>query len=139
MGLIQKLNKKIMKTEGNMITDWLNQNRNLEIDSFIEKNLAITEKVRLAMEAKGWKSQDLAKAMNKNPSEVSKWLTGMHNLTLKSIIKMELALGIDLMHIEPVKEYEYVYLGSIQNQKDLLLKANDYEATTEQLQYDIAV
>jgi ribosome-binding protein aMBF1 (putative translation factor) len=128
-----------MEKEGNMITDWLDQYGNPEIEKFIEKNLAITEKVRLAMENKGWKSQDLAKAMNKNPSEVSKWLTGMHNLTLKSIIKMEVALGIDLMHTEPVKEYEYVYLGSIQNQKDLLLKANDYEATTEQLQYDIAV
>jgi ribosome-binding protein aMBF1 (putative translation factor) len=128
-----------MEKEGNMITDWLDQYGNPEIEKFIEKNLAITEKVRLAMENKGWKSQDLAKAMNKSPSEVSKWLTGMHNLTLKSIIKMEVALGIDLMHTEPVKEYEYVYLGSIQNQKDLLLKANDYEATTEQLQYDIAV
>jgi transcriptional regulator with XRE-family HTH domain len=128
-----------MKTEGNMISDWLNQNRNPEIDSFIEKNLAITEKVRLAMENKGWKSQDLAKAMDKSPSEVSKWLSGIHNLTLKSIIKMEIALEIDLLHIEPVKEYEYVYLGSIQNQKDLLLKANDYEPTTEQVQYDIAV
>jgi ribosome-binding protein aMBF1 (putative translation factor) len=128
-----------MEKEGNMITDWLDQYGNPEIEKFIEKNLAITEKVRLAMENKGWKSQDLAKAMNKNPSEVSKWLTGMHNLTLKSIIKMEVALGIDLMHTEPVKEYEYVYLGSIQNQKDLLSKANDYEATTEQLQYDIAV
>ena len=80
-----------MKAEGNIITDWLNQNRNQEIDSFIEKNLAITEKVRLAMENKGWKSQDLAKAMDKSPSEVSKWLSGMHNLTLKSIIKMEMA------------------------------------------------
>ena len=128
-----------MKTEGNMITDWLNQNRNPEIDSFIDKNLAITEKVRLAMEQKGWKSQDLAKAMDKNPSEVSKWLTGMHNLTLKSIIKMEIALGINLIHTEPVKEYEYVYLGSIQNQLDLMMKANEYEATTEIEQYEIAV
>ena len=128
-----------MEKEGNMITDWLDQYGDLEIEKFIEKNLAIAEKVRLAMENKGWKSQDLAKAMNKKPSEVSKWLSGMHNLTLKSIIKMEIALEIDLMHIEPVKEYEYVYLGSIQNEKDLLLKANDYEATTEQVQYDIAV
>lgn len=128
-----------MEKEGNMITDWLDQYGDSEIEKYIEKNLAITEKVRLAMESKGWKSQDLAKAMKKKPSEVSKWLSGMHNLTLKSINKMEIALEIDLMHIEPVKEYEYVYLGSIQNQKDLLLKANDYEATTEQLQYDIAV
>jgi transcriptional regulator with XRE-family HTH domain len=128
-----------MEKEGNMITDWLDQYGDPEIEKFIEKNLAITEKVRLVMESKGWKSQDLAKAMDKSPSEVSKWLSGMHNITLKSIIKMEQALGIDLIHTEPVKEYEYVFLGSIQNQLDLLLKANDYEQTTEQQQYDIAV
>lgn len=86
-----------MEDSNNMISDWLDENGNPEIDSFIEKNLAITEKVRIEMEKKGWKSQDLAKAMEKNPSEVSKWLTGMHNLTLKSIVKMEIALGIDLI------------------------------------------
>jgi ribosome-binding protein aMBF1 (putative translation factor) len=86
-----------MEDNTDMISDWLEQHGDPEIDSFIEKNLAITEKVRLAMEQKGWKSQDLAKAMDKNPSEVSKWLTGLHNLTLKSIIKMEMALGIDLI------------------------------------------
>jgi transcriptional regulator with XRE-family HTH domain len=128
-----------MKTEGNMITDWLDQNPNSEIDSFIEKNLAITEKVRLAMEKKGWKSQDLAKAMDKNPSEVSKWLTGMHNLTLKSIIKMEIALGIDLMHTEPIKEFQYVYLGVIDTKNQLPGKADDYQNNTESKEYAIAM
>ena len=116
-----------------MITGWLNENRNPEIDKFIEKNLDITEKVRLAMENKGWKSLDLAKAMDKNPSEVSKWLSGMHNLTLKSITKMEMALGIDLIHIEPVKEYTYVYLGTIKNQEELAEKANNYQEHSEVL------
>lgn len=37
-----------------MITDWLDQNRNPEIDRFIEKNLAITEKIRLALAEKEW-------------------------------------------------------------------------------------
>lgn len=128
-----------MEKQGNMITDWLDQYGNPEIEKFIAKNLAITEKVRVAMEQKGWKSQDLAKAMDKNPSEVSKWLTGMQNLTLKSIIKMETALGIDLIHTEPIKEYEYVYLGLFDNKSDLLLKANDYEQTSEVQQYDIAM
>ena len=91
------------------------------------------------MEYKGWKSKDLAKVMDKSPSEVSKWLSGMHNLTLKSIIKMETALEVDLIHTIPVKEYEYVYLGSVQNQSDLLIKTEDYEQTAEISQYDIAI
>lgn len=70
-----------MKTTKNTITSWLDQYGNPEIESFVEKNLTITEKVRMAMEVKNWKSQDLAKAMDKSPSEVSKWLSGLHNLT----------------------------------------------------------
>lgn len=128
-----------MEKEGNMITDWLDQYGDPEIEQFIEKNLAIVEKVNTVLREKGWSKATLAEKMDKNPSEVSKWLTGMHNLTLKSIIKMEVALGIDLMHTEPVKEYEYVYLGSIQNQLGLLLKANEYEQTSETQQYEIAV
>ena len=80
-----------------IISDWLKQNRKPEIDKFIEKNLAITEKVHIAMDQKGWKSQDLANAINEDHLEVSKWLSGMYNLTLKNIIKLEIALGIDLI------------------------------------------
>lgn len=120
-----------MKTEGNMISAWLDENRNPEIDQFIEKNLDITEKVRVALEQKGWKAQDLAKALDKKPSEISKWLSGMHNLTLKSIIKMEVALGIDLIYTQPEKEYSYVYLGSIKGDlKDAII---EYESSEEEI------
>lgn len=122
-----------MKTTKNTITSWLDQYGNPEIESFVEKNLTITEKVRMAMEVKNWKSQDLAKAMDKSPSEVSKWLSGLHNLTLKSIIKMEIALGVDLINIEPVKEIQYVYLGTIKG--ELQEAINEYEETT----YAVAV
>lgn len=101
-------------------------NPNPEIERFIDKNLSITEKVRLALEQKEWKSQDLAKAMGKSPSEVSKWLTGMHNLTLKSIVKMEIALGVDLIEIEPDKKIQYVYLGTIKGD-DFQGSINEYE------------
>lgn len=103
-----------MKETKNTITGWLDKNFDPEIERFIDKNFAITEKVRLAMEVKGWKAQDLANAMGKSPSELSKWLSGMHNLTLKSITKMEYALEVDLINIESVKEIQYVYLGTIQ-------------------------
>ena len=113
-----------MEKEGNMISDWLDQYGNPEIEAFVEKNLAITEKVFKALEAKGWSHAQLAAAMGKSASELSKWLSGMHNLTLKSIIKMETALGIELIHCEPVKEYEYVFLGLVGNAEELKAKAD---------------
>lgn len=128
-----------MKKSKNTISSWLKEHGDPEIDKFIEKNLAITEKVRLAIEAKSWNNGDLANAMDKSPSEVSKWLSGMHNLTLKSIVKMELALGIDLIHCEPIKEYEYVFLGMIQNDEDFNKKKKNYIGSTEINEYTVAM
>ncbi|HLW08042.1 MAG TPA: helix-turn-helix transcriptional regulator [Marinilabiliaceae bacterium] len=125
--------------KNNSIDEWLDKNGDPEIESFIDKNLAITEKVRIAMENKGWKSQDLARAMDKNASELSKWLSGMHNLTLKSIIKMEIALGIDLIQVTPEKEYKDIYLGTVQNKEDLGNKVDDYQESTEQQVYEVAM
>ncbi len=128
-----------MKKSKNTISSWLKEYGDPEIDKFIEKNLAITEKVRLAIEAKSWNNGDLANAMDKSPSEVSKWLSGMHNLTLKSIVKMEQALEIDLIHCEPIKEYEYVFLGMIQNDEDFNKKKKNYIGSTEMNEYTVAM
>jgi transcriptional regulator with XRE-family HTH domain len=94
------------KQQNNIISDWLKKNSNPEIDKFIERNTAISEKIYSILEERGLKSSDLAKLLGKSPSEISKWLSGMHNVTLKSITKIETVLGVDLIHIEP----QYVYL-----------------------------
>lgn len=112
----------------NMLDNWLNTNRNTEIDRFVEKNLAITEKVAVLLKKRGISQKQFAKMLGKSPSEVSKWLTGMHNLTLKSIIKMEDVLDINLIHIEPQKEIEYVYLTSIKG-SSVQSAIDDYELT----------
>ena len=123
----------------NSLDKWLDENKDPEIDRFIEKNLAIVEKVRIALQNKGWSKAQLAEAMGKKPSEVTKWLSGMHNLTLKSTIKMEMALGIDLIHTEPVKEYEYVFLGTIENKDELKTKGEEYTVSCLSQEYEIAM
>ncbi|MFL0143072.1 helix-turn-helix domain-containing protein [Tenacibaculum maritimum] len=114
--------------KNNILDNWLEANQNTEIDRFIERNLAITEKVSTVLKERGIKKKEFAKMLGKSPSEVSKWLSGLHNLTLKSITKMEEALDINLINIEPIKEIEYVYLGSILG-GDLKEAINDYEET----------
>ncbi len=128
-----------MKESKNSISGWLKEHGDPEIEKFIEKSLAISDKVLLALEAKGWSKAQLAEAMEKSPSEVSRWLSGMHNLTLKSIIKMESALGVELIHCEPIKEYEYVYLGVIRHKKDLKKKADQYTESTVMQEYALAM
>jgi transcriptional regulator with XRE-family HTH domain len=45
------------------------------------------------MQLNGFNQKDLADRMNKKPSEINKWLKGNHNLTLKTIARLEAELG----------------------------------------------
>lgn len=120
--------------EENILDTWLETNKNPEIDKLVERNLAISEKVQSILDKRDIKQNEFAKMLGKKPSEVSKWLTGLHNLTLKSITKMEVALGEDLINIEPVTEYKYVYLGSVKGGVGLEEKINDYEEISNYLE-----
>jgi transcriptional regulator with XRE-family HTH domain len=45
----------------------------------------------------------LARALGKSESEISKWLTGLHNLELRTIYKIEIALGEDVIEVKERK------------------------------------
>lgn len=110
----------------NTLNSWLEENQNPEIDRFIERNLEITQKICSTLKKRGIKKTEFAKMLNKKPSEVTKWLSGLHNLTLKSIIKMEVALNVNLMNPEP----QYVYLGMVEGGSSKMTTAKDnYEQT----------
>lgn len=100
----------------NIISDWLEKNSNPEIAKLVEKNLAIANKIHEMLKERGLKPADLARMLDKKPSEISKWLTGTHTFTTKTITKIETVLGEDIIHIEAQKEY--VYLKVLVNQEE---------------------
>lgn len=81
---------------------------------FISKIGDIADRIQLLLGEKGWTQKDLADALHKNESEVSKWLTGIHNFTIKSIAKMEAVLGGDIINVHTAEALSsatnYVYL-----------------------------
>lgn len=68
-----------------------------ETHIFIRKYTDILDRVQALLDKKGMKRRDLAAALGKSESEVSKWLAGEHNFTLKSIAKLEAVLGEDIL------------------------------------------
>lgn len=62
------------------------------------------------LKRKGWTQADLAKAMGKKESEISKWLGGGHNFTISTIARIEATLGEDIISVKryrkPVSGYE---------------------------------
>jgi transcriptional regulator with XRE-family HTH domain len=93
--------------KNNIINDWLQENGEPEITKLVEKNMAIANKIHEMLEERGLKAADLARMLNKQPSEISKWLTGTHTFTTKTITKIESILGEDIIHIETQKEIVY--------------------------------
>jgi len=75
------------------LQSFLSEESQTEEDFFVEYSMAIAYEVDKELKAHGLTQKDLAAMMNKRESEISKWLSGLHNLTLRSIAKMSAALG----------------------------------------------
>lgn len=69
---------------------------------FVKKNLDITEQILAILDKKGMTRLDLAKALGKSEPEVSALLSGLENLSLKTIAEVEVALGQEVT-LTPLK------------------------------------
>ena len=106
--------------ENNIISNWLTENGDPNIQKTTELNLAIATRINTVLESKNLKPVDLAKLLNKSQSEISKWLTGTHTFTTKTIAKISLALEADLVFTELKTNNVYftVYLNEDANVED---------------------
>lgn len=117
--------------KNNSIDTWLDENGSPEIAKLVEKNLAIADKIQELLKDRGLKPADLARMLEKKPSEISKWLTGTHTFTTKTITKVETVLGEDIIHIEAQKEYIYlkVHVNQEEELEDTLFENSEVFAT----------
>ena len=65
----------------------------------VAKMLDVADRIHRILEQKQMSQKDLAMALHKSESEISKWLSGTHNLELKTIIRIEEALGEDILTV----------------------------------------
>lgn len=93
------MKKRIKKSESSL--DFQNSIDNMPVDSkiFVDKSLEIANYIQLLMHHRQMRQKDLAILMEKSEAELSKWLGGMHNFTLRSLAKIEAALGTDVICI----------------------------------------
>ena len=60
---------------------------------------SIAEKIDGILKARGMSQRELAKRTNKTEAEVSRWLGSTHNFTLRTLAKISLVLGEDLIRV----------------------------------------
>jgi len=75
-----------------------------DVDLYVKHSFDIVDRIHEILEMQGKEQKDLAKMLGKSESEISKWMTGTHNFTIKTIAKMESVLGESI--IQPVKRKE---------------------------------
>lgn len=83
-----------------------------EIDVFVNRSFDIVDRIHEILRLKNLSQKDLADLLEKRESEVSKWMTGTHNFTLKTLVKIEDVLGLPIIKVinrEIVKEKQPVF------------------------------
>jgi len=83
--------------ENNLISNWLKDHGDPAIDKLAKRNLAISNRIADILSRKNIKPTNLAKAMGKKRSEISKWLSGTHSISTKTIAYIEGILGEDII------------------------------------------
>lgn len=71
-----------------------------EVRIFVRQYTDIVVRINEILQSKGYSQRELAIRMNKKPSEINKWLRGNHNLTLKTIAKLEAELGEPIIEVK---------------------------------------
>ena len=63
---------------------------------------SIAERMEQIMKNKGISKKQLSELTQRRPSEVTKWLSGSHNFTCKTIALISMALGEELVSVTQV-------------------------------------
>ena len=70
-----------------------------EIDLYLTRSFDIVDRIHEILSSKNLDQKDLALLLNKKESEISKWITGTHNFTLKTLIKIEEILDAPIIKV----------------------------------------
>lgn len=86
-----------MKT--NRIMDEIRRDISPEMKLQMELSVAIANRIYNILEKRGMSQKDFAQLMGKTETEVSRWLSGTHNLTMATICRISAALGEDIIQV----------------------------------------
>ncbi|HTN68563.1 MAG TPA: helix-turn-helix transcriptional regulator [Dysgonamonadaceae bacterium] len=83
----------------NAILESIRQKTPAYVKREIDLSFYVVNKIAEILQLKGMTQKDLANLLGKKESEISRWMTGTHNFTLRSIAKIEKALNVSIFDI----------------------------------------
>lgn len=82
-----------------------------------DKRMLLAARIDDAMKAKGWKKGDLAREMNKQPSVITRWLSGTNNFESDTLFDIERVLGINLITLKDSPKEQVIRYHVIVSEK----------------------
>lgn len=70
-----------------------------DVDIFVDWYADLVVRINQLLLENNISKKELAEKMGKKPSEISKWLSGEHNFTLRSLAKLSAELGEPLLEV----------------------------------------
>lgn len=70
-----------------------------EVHKEVDMQLKVSTRIYDLMTAKGLSKAEFARSIGKRPCEITKWLSGQHNFTLKTLALLSSFFGVDIVRI----------------------------------------
>lgn len=85
-----------------------------DVEIFVRLYADLVVRIHELLRENNITQKELAEKMEKNPSEISKWLSGEHNFTLRSLAKLSAELGEPLLEVPKKKvQTEFIEDGFV--------------------------
>lgn len=96
------------------IVDKLLKSTPKDIEVYVDLYADLVVRINQILKKKGISKKELAIRLDKKPSEISKWLGGEHNFTLRSLAKLSAELDEPLLEVPNKKTFtSYVEDGYV--------------------------
>ena len=70
-----------------------------DVKAEVDLSFAIVDRIDLLLKEKGMTQRELAEALGKKEAEVSRWMRGTHNFTIRTLAKISNVLGTQIINV----------------------------------------
>ena len=126
-----------MKT--NALMDAIRKETPKDVTRRIELATEIANRIYDILDKRGLSQKEFARLMGKTEPEISRWLSGMHNLTIATIAKIESVLGEKLVYTKVKTNNVIVFLPMISTESSSasgVSKNNEYKLNYKLISHD---
>lgn len=103
---------KARKYNSSKLQELLDEVTPIEMEQTRNK-MQLAARIEELMRAKGWNKSQFAERVGKNPSEITKWLSGTQNFTVDVLTEIASALSVELTALFGQQQVHVLYRNEI--------------------------